>query len=197
MGLLHTSSQALQDVLELGLLLRNNVGVYRQFRGIGAALVHANDLNVLFAGYLLARTWRAPLLYDSHELWTQIDADWSPLMRRLYTLLERVLIRRASAVITVNEPIAAELARLHRTQRPAVVMNCPDAPSPASDPGAAPEERALPLRVIYQGMLNANRGLLELIDAVGSHTRCRVGDSGARRPAGGAVAACGSAGARG
>jgi len=168
---------AIRDLWTIALLLRNNIGLYRQFRGIGARLVHANDLNVLPAGYLLARAWGAPLLYDSHELWTQLDADWSPLLRRLFGLIEGPLTRRSAAVVTVNRPIAAELAATYGIPMPVVVMNCPEAPvgRHLPDPelgrggsglaGGAEAARA-PLRVIYQGMLdNVGRGLEGVIDA--------------------------------
>jgi glycosyltransferase involved in cell wall biosynthesis len=176
--------QVARDLLTIALLVRNNVGVFRQFRGIGARLVHANDLNVLLAGYLLARVWKAPLLYDSHELWTQLDESWSPLLRRLFERLEGPLLRRAEAVVTVNSAIARELAQLYGTPPPLVVMNCPEfvacpeaervaqvrplsvatGTGGESAPCASP-----PLAVIYQGVLDARgRGLEGLIDAAAS-----------------------------
>ena len=175
-------ARAVQDVATIFMLLRNNIGAFRQFRGIGANLVHANDLNVLFAGFLLARVWKAPLVYDSHELWTQLDEDWSPMLRWLFGLLEGPLLRSADAVVTVNTLIAHELARAYRAPLPIVVMNCPEVPAGEhseqhpvpSDGGATAEVRldhiqrgSQPLRVIYQGMLNyKGRGLEGLIDAV-------------------------------
>ena len=168
---------AIRDLWTITLLVRNNIGLYRQFRGVGARLVHANDLNVLPAGYLLARAWGAPLLYDSHELWTQLDADWSPLLRRLFGLIEGPLARRCAAVVTVNRPIAAELAAAYAIPMPLVVMNCPEAPVGGHLPDAElvwggsglvgrAEAAREPLRVIYQGMLdNVGRGLESVIDA--------------------------------
>jgi glycosyltransferase involved in cell wall biosynthesis len=171
---------AVRDLAAIAMLLRNNIGVFKQFRGIGAGLVHANDLNVLPAAFLLARYWRAPLLYDSHELWVALDVSWSPFRRRLYGMLERAIIRRVDATITVNGAIAGELASRYGIARPAVVMNCPEVTASATsaadqDPPAEVDLPAAgnssigderPLRVIYQGMLNANRGLIEAIDAV-------------------------------
>ena len=168
---------AIRDLWTIALLVRNNIGLYRQFRGVGARLVHANDLNVLPAGYLLARAWGAPLLYDSHELWTHLDADWSPLLRRLFGLIEGPLARRCAAVVTVNRPIAAELAAAYAIPMPVVVMNCPEAPVGGNLPDAdmlrgasglmgGAEAARDPLRVIYQGMLdNVGRGLESVIDA--------------------------------
>jgi glycosyltransferase involved in cell wall biosynthesis len=162
--------RAARDIFTLLLLIRNNIGVFQQFRGVGARLVHANDLNVLLAGYLLARAWRAPLIYDSHELWTQLDEEWSPLLRALLALLEGPLLRRADAVVTVNTPIAEELARTYHAPLPLVVMNCPELPEESNIQAPADAAQAaqpgMPLAVIYQGMLNyQGRGLEGLIDA--------------------------------
>ncbi len=165
-----------EAVFQIVLLLRNNYGLFRQFRGVGAALVHANDLNVLPAGYLLARYWRAPLVYDSHELWTELDVPWSPTLRKLLAMLERSLIRVADAAVTVNSAIADELARRYDVPRPTVVMNCAELPDDhgysniGEDPGeihpvGTPPEGSAPLRVIYQGMFHQHSGLLHVIDA--------------------------------
>jgi glycosyltransferase involved in cell wall biosynthesis len=138
-----SARQVARDVATIAMLLRNNVGIFRQFRGIGARIVHANDLNVLPAGYMLARAWRAALLYDSHELWTQLDAEWSPLLRWLFARLEGPLLRRADAVVTVNGAIARELAQMYGAPEPIVVMNCPELPQSAAATvsAASPEYR--------------------------------------------------------
>jgi glycosyltransferase involved in cell wall biosynthesis len=140
-----------------------NLTIFRQFRPLGASVVHANDLNVLPAGFLLARAWRARLLYDSHELWVEQDTDWSPFYRRLQGRLEHFLIRRSDAVLTVNGAIADELADRYGIGRPVVVMNCPEAPDLQEPPWIEP---TAPLDTIYQGALVPNRGLTEVIDAV-------------------------------
>ncbi|HXT35965.1 MAG TPA: glycosyltransferase [Chloroflexota bacterium] len=153
----------IQDFWDFGRLLYWNLTIFRQFRSIGAAVIHANDLNVLPAGFLLARAWRAQLLYDSHELWVEQDTEWTPFYRRLQGWLERFLIRRADAVLTVNGAIADELAARYGIARPSVVMNCPEAPDLQEPPRIEPN---LLLRTIYQGVLVPNRGLSEVVDAV-------------------------------
>jgi len=153
-----------RDLWDFGRLLYWNLTIFRQFRSVGAGVVHANDLNVLPAGYLLAKAWRAPLLYDSHELWVEQDTDWSPFFRRLQGWLERLLVRRSNAVITVNGAIAEELAARYGIPRPEVVMNCPAAPDDLTVGPLIARQGSL--RAIYQGALAPNRGLIEVIDAV-------------------------------
>src|SRR6185437_13067932 len=86
----------------------------------------ANDLDTLPAGYLIARARRARLVYDAHELYSGFEADPPRLWWRLSLALEGLFARRSDAVVTVSEPIAAELTRRLRLRRtPVLVLNCP------------------------------------------------------------------------
>jgi glycogen(starch) synthase len=124
-------------------------------------LVHANDLDTLPAGYLLARSWQARLVYDAHELYSEFDAPVPRLTRRLTLALEGALARRADAVVTVSDGIARELVeRLRLNTRPLVVVNAPRR--------AELTARGLnggPLRAVYQGRLGPGRDLDDLLAA--------------------------------
>lgn len=123
--------------------------------------VHANDLDTLPAGYILARRWKARLVYDAHELYSEFEASPPPLARRLKLTLEEALARRADAVVTVSEGLAAELAaRLRLGRTPLVVVNAPhreDRPLRIFNRG--------PLRAVYQGRLGPGRDLADLLAA--------------------------------
>lgn len=157
--------RALRDVrglVRLARLLLRTAGLARAGRRLGPAnVVHANDLDTLPAGYLLARAWGARLVYDAHELYSAFEAPAPPVTRRLTLAVEGALARRADAVVTVSDGIAEELmARLRLPHRPLVVVNAP-----------AREERPLqvfregPLRVVYQGRLGPGRDLDDLLAA--------------------------------
>jgi len=124
-------------------------------------VVHANDLDTLPAGWLLARRAGARLVYDAHELYSEFDVPAPRIARRLILLLEGALARRADAVVTVSDGIAGELrSRLRLRHDPLVVLNAPpradlEPTSPA--PGA--------LRVVYQGGLGPGRRLEDLLGA--------------------------------
>jgi glycosyltransferase involved in cell wall biosynthesis len=88
-----------------------------------------------------------------------------------YKWKERRWVRRADAIVTVNEPIADHLVRIWRLQvRPTVLLNCQPrwtAPEPRPDHLRAatgiPPERSI---VLFLGRLGRERGLDEAAEAV-------------------------------
>jgi glycogen(starch) synthase len=152
----------MRGLLRLARLCVRTAGLVAAGRRLGPArIVHANDLDTLPAGYLLARVWGARLVYDAHELYSEFEAQPPRLTRRLMLTLEGALARRADAVVTVSEGIARELVvRLRLRRTPLVVVNAP-----------AREERPLhlahegPLRCVYQGRLGPGRDLDDLLAA--------------------------------
>lgn len=129
--------------------------------GADAAIVHANDFDTLPAGWLIARRNAARLVYDAHEIYTEQEADPPRLQRWIVARVERMLARRAAAVVTVNEPIAEELTRRLRLRAPAFVVR--------NAPAVVPLRTAVavegPLRVIYQGALGHGRALEDIVTA--------------------------------
>ena len=161
------SPTALRELRGVGRLLRLGWRTWQLVKG-GRAwgradVVHANDFATLPAGYLLAREHGSRLVYDAHELYAEFEPDPPRLATALAAHLERALARRADAIVTVNDQLAAELERRFRPpHRPLVVLNAPQLdetePPPAPDGG--------PLRAIYQGAFGPGRTLDDLLAAV-------------------------------
>jgi glycosyltransferase involved in cell wall biosynthesis len=144
-------------------------GFVRAVRRERPDVVHAHDAAMLAPGLAGARSVGARLVYDSHELATGV-----PYRERLWALfvrmLERAVIRRCDAVVTVSDGIADRLLELHGLrQRPAVVRNVPD----ESGPHGAGRLRdtlgigAAPL-VLHQGAPARHRGCEQLVRAMAS-----------------------------
>ncbi len=100
----------------------------------------------------LARDMHLPWVADFRDLWTQ-----NHVFRRikpLYTLeqcLERRVLREASALITVSEPLRDNLIRLHN--KPGyVIMNGFD-PSDFDSISSFGDDRSAPLRILYTGRI--------------------------------------------
>jgi glycosyltransferase involved in cell wall biosynthesis len=130
-------------------------------------VVHANDIATLIPGWVAAKLTGARLVYDTHEYAVGVPyrkAFWAWLA----ATLERLLIRRCDAVITVSDGIAERLqARYGLKERPTVVRNVPDLPPPGEAPDLR-EEMGIgeaPL-VLHQGAVADGRGGENLIRAV-------------------------------
>jgi glycosyltransferase involved in cell wall biosynthesis len=111
-------------------------------------------------------------VYDSHELFleTGTAARLPRPLRRILGAIERYLVRRAFALITVNEAYGRVLQRRLEPRRTVIVRNCPPRWSPSNRPlsqlrdavGVAPHT---PL-ILYHGAFSQNRGIEELAEAM-------------------------------
>src|SRR4051812_31329369 len=130
-------------------------------------VVHAHDVAMLPSGWLAARLARAQLVYDTHELATGV-AYRTRAYARLVAVLERLIVPRADAVITVSDGIAARLAGLYRLRHPPVVVrNLPELERAPDAPGLRAElgiDAQTPL-VLHQGAPAPGRGCEALIAA--------------------------------
>jgi glycosyltransferase involved in cell wall biosynthesis len=77
--------------------------------------VHCHDLDTLPIGYVCARRYGLPLIFDAHESFPDLAAPrlpgWSVALLRL---LESALIRRVDALITVGDLLAGHYRRWAR-----------------------------------------------------------------------------------
>jgi len=166
----------LRGVFRLGRLATTTARLARAGRLLGPVeIVHANDLDTLPAGYLVSRRHGSRLVYDAHELYSDQEPDPPRVHRFVAERLESMLARRTDAVVTVSEPIAAELTRrLRLGHEPFVVLNCPERSDDAVE--SAPHDG--PLRAIYQGAMGPGRPLDDLLRAAetasGVHLTLRV-----------------------
>jgi glycosyltransferase involved in cell wall biosynthesis len=140
--------------------LRVDRMMVERFSGESFDLVHANDADTLNAGSALRRSGAArALLYDAHEFWPGIGSHGSAANVTLRRLEERG-IRDADFVTTVNPLIAGMMEREYGLAvTPSVVMNCPY----RDDASFSPDAIHAPVRVLYQGKVQAFRGIENLI----------------------------------
>lgn len=130
-------------------------------------VVHAHDAAMLLPGIIGARLTGAQLVYDSHELATSVpyrEPGWGWLVGTI----ERLVVPRCNAVITVSAGIAARLReRYGLACSPVVIRNV----SALSVNGRGGLRARLGLGdeeplVLYQGAPAPSRGCEVLVDAV-------------------------------
>ena len=134
-----------------------------------ADIYHGHDLNALPLAYLSYRKTGGKVVYDSHELYTEIST-FTGIERKMYRIVERFLAPRVHKVITVNESISGELADRYNIPKPLVVMNCPvvEGRVKGHSKGLLRQELNIPDHeplVLYQGGFSVNRGLENLMVA--------------------------------
>ncbi len=142
-------------------------------------LIHANDFRMLGVGARAAQRARAKgrpvrLVWDAHEFlpgtkpWND-HPRWHPAQ----CAHEREYAGHADAVVTVSEALADLLVKEHGLrERPAVVLNAPEAVAAPAGGDGPPDLRALcgidadtPL-VVYSGAVSRQRGLDIMVEAL-------------------------------
>ena len=129
-----------------------------------AAVWCAIDLDTALPVWLRAKLSSQPFVYDAHELFTEVpEVVARPAVQSLWRLVERFIVPRATVAYTVGPALAEWFEQ--RYGRPfAVVRNV----SRLTDVHLPPTPSAYPLTgyILYQGVLNAGRGLEALLDAM-------------------------------
>jgi glycosyltransferase involved in cell wall biosynthesis len=140
--------------------------LWRAGREYNAQMYMTNDLNTLLAGILCSATSRI-LVHDAHELWPDQwvgMGDYPSPAVAWFRIVERVLLKRPDAVITVNEFLSEVLERRYSIPRPQVILNVPPA-SPSSKRQQRVRRPACGKVALYQGVYAIHRGLENLIRA--------------------------------
>ncbi len=133
---------------------------------LNADVFHCHDLDTLLPGFLASTRRGTPLLYDSHELYSETHfLIGRKREQTLWNFIERHLIRHTSNVITVSDPIARELRLRYGVEQPVVVRNIPElVPLPTPTPFFRDGYQG-PV-FLCQGYMQPGRGLELLIHAM-------------------------------
>ena len=140
------------------------LSLLRAARACGPAIVHAHDVAMLPLAFGAGAD---RVVYDSHEFATGVpyrSRAWAALV----ATIERLLIRRADAVITVSPGIAELLQRRYRlAAAPTVLRNVPALPTGARAPDLRRELGIgdAPL-ILHQGAVARDRGCENLVRAL-------------------------------
>jgi len=131
-------------------------------------LLVSNDLDTLLPNFLVAKLKHLPLVYDSHEYFTEVpELQNRPFVKWVWKSIEKMIFPRLKFVITVSDSIATLYKAIYRI-KPLVVRNV----SRNADSIKAFTRKELvidsnDLLLIIQGTgINIDKGAEELIEAV-------------------------------
>ncbi len=118
------------------------------------------DLDTLLPGYFISRIKRLKFIYDAHEYFTQVpEVIKRKRVQRFWEAVEKNIIPKIKNAYTVNISLARLFEEKYHTKFE-VIYNAPVYKKPVI-------ENNLSKRILlYQGALNASRGLEQLIAAM-------------------------------
>lgn len=145
-----------------------NIRLFFRLLASHQTLIVSNDLDTLPACWLASRCKSIPLVYDSHEFYTETpELINRQATRRIWLAIERFIFPRLRHVITVNESIADAYFKRYNI-KPFIIKNQPRFAPPATP--LSPQEMQLPSAlpiVLLQGAgINIDRGAEEMVQAM-------------------------------
>ncbi|MBN2805581.1 MAG: glycosyltransferase [Prolixibacteraceae bacterium] len=128
-------------------------------------LIVANDLDTLPACFLVAKMTGKPLVYDSHEYFTEVpELVHRPQVKRIWEEIEKLILPKVKYGITVCQSIANVYREKYSTPF-RVVRNLPFRNTLIEKTSNPPFPVDMPV-ILYQGAVNYGRGLQEAIMAM-------------------------------
>lgn len=146
-----------------------NIGLFFNLLFRSADLLFSNDLDTLLPNYFVSRLKRTPLIYDSHEFFTEVpELVHRPKVQRVWKRIERSVLPKLKNMLTVNASIAGLYKNLYGIEMK-VLRNVPKALSP-DQPKSTREALGLPTDkkvIILQGSgINIHRGAEEAVESM-------------------------------
>lgn len=151
-----------------------NLRLFFYLLGNDVQLLVSNDLDTLLANYLIHRLKSKPLVYDSHEYFTETPELVSrPRVQKIWKTIERHIFPKLGDVFTVNESIAAFYEKAYKIQLN-VVRNIP--PLVEMPFTSTRDSLGLPAGkniILMQGAgINIQRGAEEAVEAMQYLNNC-------------------------
>lgn len=146
--------------------LRFQWDVIQRFRSERWDLVTCHSLSVLGVGAYFKARYKVPLIYDAHELETEVEGARG-LKKLLGKLLERLWITAVDHTIVVSGSIREWYHQSYGIQRISVVRNVPNAQFGPERSRAFRDRFKLPddvLVFVYQGVLSRARGVDTILE---------------------------------
>lgn len=123
-------------------------------------ILHANDLDALLPNYLISKKLNIPLVFDSHEIFSEMPAVQGKISQKIWRYLQGKIIPHLQYMITASESYAKWFENQYHIKS-TVIQN---APQKIHVPIEIPDNQ--PKIILYQGALNPFRGIDKAILAM-------------------------------
>ena len=126
----------------------------------------SNDLDTILPNFLVSKFKKSQIIYDSHELFTEVPELLSKKKIKLFWMyLESMIFPKLKNVITVSEGYANFYGKKYGNSI-IVIKNVPSLDALKNNNFSIPGFQFDEKNIIYQGSLNKDRGIDLMIKAV-------------------------------
>lgn len=124
------------------------------------SILLSNDLDALLPNYLVSKRKKIPMIWDSHEIFTEMPSVTNRWVQHVWRLLEKSIVPKLKYTMIANDSYANWFVKNYGIKRPVVVRNLPKKlPSPKLTDNN-------PKIILYQGAINFSRGIDKMIEAM-------------------------------
>ena len=141
--------------------------------------IWANDLDTLLPSIVVGRHRKIPVVYDSHEFFTEAAGlTGKPLRRKIWLFIEKYCISKLDKMLTVNESIAKEFRQRYGVKvdilrNMPVLKSIPDVTTrTAFLEFGIPTD--LPILLLQGAYMDRDRGTSDAVDALAVMTDVRL-----------------------
>lgn len=121
----------------------------------------SNDLDTILPNFLVSKKLNIPMVFDSHEMFTEMPSLKGRWTQKIWRLLERTFVPKLKYMMTASESYAQWFQSTYKIEKPIVVQNFPRNLYLQQQP-----ENNTPKIILYQGVINPSRGLDKVIPAM-------------------------------
>ncbi len=142
-----------------------NIRLFLKLLTLKSDLLLANDLDTLLANFLASKITKRKLIYDSHELFTEVpELSSRPKVRKVWLSLENYIFPKLKNVFTVNRKIADFYQNKYHIPVKVVRNIAPKLENKLPDQDLAAKIKGNKKMLILQGTgINKDRGAEEAV----------------------------------
>jgi len=135
-------------------------------------IIHACDFDTVLPALCIARLFRKRLVYDIFDFYADMLRNVPTLIKKIIRTVDLWVIGKADAVIIADES-RKEQIKGGRPKLLEVIYNSPQNFTVVQD-GEKNVQDAYQLRIVYVGLLQVERGLLEMLEVMAKHPEWRL-----------------------
>lgn len=130
-------------------------------------IIHATDLDTLWAATKASKINHAKVLYEARELYVEQLAVYKrPVVKLFWKILENRLIHKANAVVTINSSIADEMIKRYNIPKPIIAMNVAHSSAVNIVDLRGKFNLHCKYLLVYQGLLRPGQGIIRCLRAI-------------------------------